>query len=65
MGYRNSLGGVLDEVWFDGRSRGVAGQIYLLYLLQECLSGVAALKTRRPAVSKPINMVGEVLATAI
>ncbi len=62
--YRRNLGGVLDEFWYDGRSRGVAVQIRL-YLLQECLSGVAALETRRPAVSKPINMVGEVLTTAI
>ena len=40
-------------------------QIYLQYLLQECLSGDTALKAPRPAVSKPINMVGEVLPTAI
>ncbi len=59
----NRLGGVLDEFWFDGR--GVAAQIRLLYLLQECLSGLTALKATRPAVSKPINMVGEILATAI
>ncbi len=59
----NRLGGVLDEFWFDGR--GVAAQIRLLYLFQEDLSGIAALKATRPAVSKPINMVGEVLTPAI
>ena len=61
---RNRLRGGVDELWNEGRSRGVAAQIYLLYLLQECLSGFATLKTRRSAVSKPINMVGEVLTTA-
>ncbi len=59
----NRLGGVLDEFWFDGR--GVAVRIRLLNLLQECPSGLTALKAPRPAVSKPINMVGEVLTAAI
>ncbi len=61
----NRLGGVLDEFWCDGPNRGVATQIYLLCLLQERLSGDATLKAPRPAVSKPINMVGEVLTAAI
>ncbi len=61
----NRLGGVLDQFWFVGRNRGVAAQIRLLYLLQECFSGLTTLKATRPAVSKPINTVGEVIATAI
>ncbi len=58
----NRLGGVLDRVWFDGRSRGAAAQ---LHLLQECLGSLAVFKAFCPPVSKPINIVGEVFAATI